>query len=620
MMLFLKLLFIFVSLCGITVFFHDRFGINPAFLPLFSVCSVTTVVFIGGLLGLLFPTVCTVYALGIALLIWEITRTAKNKYSPKEIITAPGIIAFAVLSVFFILRTRGMSVLHVDNFSHWAVIIKELCMTDAFPVEGSAVSFLNYTPGSACLLYFVCRVIGFTEGTALMAQGILISAALSTLFVKVKLRDIVPCLSIFAVCVTALVLPQLLSASLSIYNLLVDSLISYIAAAGGVIVYAYRHDLKKCAITLLPVITVLSLTKSSAKLFSALICLMFVFYLVKYFIKDKNFKKAKNYLLLIGLASLIIAIFVLPAAYDGYIVHNFPRNVNKFPSDIGGIVSTFKDRSPEYLKDIYTKILSELRNSESDSALSIKMVLITEIVSLAVLILSCVLRKKPSFIVSVFTTANLVGLFYLAELFVLYGYIFPEEEATILASFYRYLDTGVILVILPLLTASIYQLMLIGKAYDKKAVKVILTIIVATVGIISLFAVKDNLPLLSEPYRDEETFARKTAREEYNVFLSSVESKLPRGSRICIYTTGYDFLLATLPSYAFNTRHYMIFYSYMLGNEELASLRISYPDYFVIHSGEESFRQAMTSRGYTFIGGISDVYALDKEAMTLTAK
>ena len=605
-------LFVVVSvLCGIMLFIHDKVRINPAFLPILTVSLSTLITYTGGLLGALSYFAITVYILGITAWVYEIVRIVRRKYSPKEFLLSPGIWAFALFSLYFIIRMRGMLVLHVDNFSHWATIIKEMCLTDSFPIESTAVIFRNYAPGSAMFVYFVCKAVTFTEGHALMAQGIAISSALAVIFCKVRFRNVVALVSLTAVSILTVSIPELLSSSLNIYNFLVDGLMAYIIAAGGIIVYFYRRNVNKCMLTLVPVIGMLTIIKNSARIFAALITV----YAVIVFVKEIFHKK--NYQALSGIVFLIVVQVLFPMLYNWYSARVFPEHTDKFSSDIGGLLSSFTQKDPMYLRQILSKMMTQLTDF---SSVSVRVIVAAEIVAVAVLAIMLILRKPHRLILRALICANLTGIFYIAELFILYGFIFEESEANNLASFYRYFATAATLITLVLFVAAIYQLKGAAIDYDsKKIVPALLSTLMLASSILPLYTAKDNVIQLIRPYYRKETAARLEEREYFHEFFSYVSEIVPANSYVLVYTENKNFFESSLPMYELLTYHYVMIRPANFADTEKAKEMFEIRQYITVDGDHTKFKENMRSLGYSVIGEDSAVYKISADTMTLTA-
>lgn len=604
----LNLFLVAAVLCGIMLFLHDKAHIDPSFLPLLSVSLITLSVYFGGLLGCLASVTVLVYLFGLAAAFYEGIRILRRKYSPNDFFASPAVWLFAVFCIYFIVRMKGMQVLHVDNFSHWAVIIKEMCLTDAFPVEGTAVTFRNYIPGSASFIYFVCKAVAFSEGHALMAQGIITSAALATLFCRVKFRNIAYILSLLSVSVLAVSVLELLSASLGIYNFLVDDLLAYVTIAAGIVIYAYRRDFKKCLMVLIPVMGMLVIIKSSARIFAALVTILVIIVFFKEIFSLKKF---------VGLGSLVAVQFLLPTVYNRYIEHTFPNHTDKFSSDMGSLFSSFVSKDPAYLKNIASKMMAEITDFSSTS---VRLILVAELFALVACVISLMLKKKPRMALSALICANLTLIFYVGELFVLYGFIFNEYEAEMLASFYRYFATGTILVVLTLFPASIYQLQYIaGEHHGKQIIPIAASVVALVFSFAPLYAVRESAVQLIDPHCRQSTAIRQQERDRFNSFYSAVSPHVPADSSVFVYTENTSFFAASLPVYGLMTSHYGMMYPTDFEDMEAVKERLGKREYIVVDGNLGLFREKICSVEYTLVGGDAAVYQIDADAKTLTA-
>ncbi len=600
----LGLLLVATVIGGIMLFIHDKLHINPAFLPIVSVSLITLAVYLGGLVGWLLPMTVLLYAAGLVAAVYELTRILRHKYSPVECISSPGIWMFVLFCLFFILRTKGLQVLHVDNFSHWATIIKEMCLTDGFPIEKTAISFRNYTPGSASFMYFVCKAVTFTEGNALMAQGLITSSAFATLFCSVKPRNAVTWISLTGACAVAVCCLELQSSSLSIFNFLVDDLLAFVAVACGVIVYAYRRDIQKCMVALIPVLSMLVIIKSSARIFAALITVMVLLVFRKVIFRGKH---------LVYPALLIGAQYAFPTFYNWYASATFPQHTDKFSSDVGSLFSVFVSRDPAYLKAIASDMISQLTDLDS---LSVKLILFGEIFAVVVLLICLLLKKHPHILLPAFVCANLTFLFYIAELFVLYGFIFDESEATVLASFYRYFGTVTIMLVMVLFPASIYQLSRLG---EKNRQGVVLSVIMLSFVLATGFVSRDNVVQLFQPHLRRQTDARNQERNYYNAFYAGARPYIPRDSNVLVYTENTSFFAGSLPGYELMTVRYAMLYPRDFEDRQTAQKKIGQRNYIVLDGDFADFEQQISQINYTLVGGESVVYQVDSSQRKLIA-
>jgi len=579
----------FLSLLGVFLLFYSLLKVESAFLPLLTVSTVTILTYIGGLFGILSETVFVLYVAGFAALIYAIVLMLRKKLDPMPVLKSPATWMFALLCVYFVVRMRGMQSIHVDNFSHWATIIKEMCLTDAFPATGSAVTFRNYTPGSAVFIYYVCSAVGYTEGSALMAQGFILAAAVAAFFCKARVKAPITFMSLTAASAVCISIPELLSGSLHYYNFLVDGLIAYITVAAGIIVYYYRNDVKRCIAVLTPVISMLTIIKTSARFFALFITvLVFILFARKIFRKE-SFENRFAYKALAGIGALIAAQLLVPSLWNAYISNAFPEVAledNKFPTTFGGLMSTFVSKDKEFLKGIVSDMTEKLTDL-TDPVIMI--LLLSEIFAVCVILITLIMRKNPGVALVSFVAANLTFILYIGELFVLYGFIFPEWESEILAAFYRYLSTGVVIAVSILLLGGIYR---ISQIEGKLSRPVLSAAVLAVMLIFCVDVMGEQTVQIINPTHRPEVETRISERARYSGLYSKVASVVPRGSSVIVCSDDTSYFASVLPGFELCTASYSFVYPYDYDTPEYTKKRISGVDYVVVLDKADAFYDA----------------------------
>lgn len=70
-------------------------------------------------------------------------------------------LCFLLGSLPFILLLTQEHLQHYDNFTHWAIIVKVLLTTNAFPTTANhLIEFSNYPIGTSSLIYYFARFWG----------------------------------------------------------------------------------------------------------------------------------------------------------------------------------------------------------------------------------------------------------------------------------------------------------------------------------------------------------------------------------------------------------------------------------------------------------------------------
>lgn len=64
------------------------------------------------------------------------------------------------LVVYAVFLLHGCVLTYNDDFSHWGLIVRTMLVEDGFPAAGDPlITFTSYPPGTACLIYYVCRMV-----------------------------------------------------------------------------------------------------------------------------------------------------------------------------------------------------------------------------------------------------------------------------------------------------------------------------------------------------------------------------------------------------------------------------------------------------------------------------
>ena len=216
-----------------------RFGrVKEWFVPLVCMTGIGLTLFWGALSGAAALTADLVLAGGLAGGAVFLLFCIRGKiHLPKWNLCRCGFLlgtaAFGILSL-------NLELLHYDNFSHWAVIVKYLLSADRLPGADTAiVAFRDYPPGSSLFIYYVCRFAGHSRGMMLLAQNSMIFACFYAVFgiVKETRRFL-----LYAVLGMGCSVLSYLNITIRINNLLVDFLLPLLAMASAAVSYRCREE------------------------------------------------------------------------------------------------------------------------------------------------------------------------------------------------------------------------------------------------------------------------------------------------------------------------------------------------------------------------------------------
>lgn len=222
--------------------------------------GIGSLMFLAGLLSFMAEMTWLIFGAGLCLMALSIRR----KESIRPILT-PGLLFFVVAAGFFAYLLYGSKFTHYDNFSHWGLAVKALCMKGYFPdFTNTHIAFQSYPLGSACFIYYVCKVVGISqEWLQTWAQAFLMTGMTIGLFAFAKKRT-----HILMAAVGAIVL---LCSNTNFIDLLVDTLLPLTAVSAMCFCIYYKRDIFSYIRYVIPYTVFLVSIKNSGMLFAAFV-------------------------------------------------------------------------------------------------------------------------------------------------------------------------------------------------------------------------------------------------------------------------------------------------------------------------------------------------------------
>lgn len=171
-----------ISFVGYMQFVRKILALRWEFIPVFVFSSIACIVYFAGLAGQLFIGSIIVMILGLFLFRDTLVRAVRRGTKPNVLFS---LFQFSFLggTFIFLLILFQSQLTHYDNFSHWAIVLKQMLSTNAFPTPGSnLIDFKNYPLGTSSFIYYVCRFMGHSQSVMLLAQGLLIFSCFYAMF------------------------------------------------------------------------------------------------------------------------------------------------------------------------------------------------------------------------------------------------------------------------------------------------------------------------------------------------------------------------------------------------------------------------------------------------------
>lgn len=159
------------------------------FLPSLTIAIQVTILFFAGILNLLYEFSLILYITGLVSLFINFINDKRMKFL-KDYINDGYIISVIIMIVMGFVFKGELFYIY-DDFSHWALVVKNMLLFNRFPnFENYVIEYQSYPLGSSCFVYYFSRMIGESESIQMLGQLYMIVTASLPLFSFVKKRSV----------------------------------------------------------------------------------------------------------------------------------------------------------------------------------------------------------------------------------------------------------------------------------------------------------------------------------------------------------------------------------------------------------------------------------------------
>ena len=278
-----------ISILGLSLLAANIKAVRPSESPLISLSAAIILLYSFAIFGLLDFGAYFVLALGLAAYPLTLIYQRKNIKAFLKRLAGPGFAVFAALAVALYFICRPIVTGAWDEYSHWALIVRNMLMTGGLPRSGGAVLYITYPPATPLFQYMFMKAASCPEGMMYYAQSVLIAAALAAMLKGQSYRKPLTLLLSFVLPVLAVVKFSVHN----IFNIFPDYLMAVMAAAAFVMYYKSERRISD-ALKLLPVMFMLSLVRTNAIMFAVFA----LFSMGAVLASERSFKKKFMHILL----------------------------------------------------------------------------------------------------------------------------------------------------------------------------------------------------------------------------------------------------------------------------------------------------------------------------------
>lgn len=372
--------------------------------------GIGSAMFLAGILNILKLAVFLIWSIGGVLFI----RIAIKRRRINNYFTVGTVALFAFFCGAFVLL-YGTKLINYDNFSHWAVVAKELLLNNRFPnFQDSHIMFQSYPPGSAAYIYYICKITGiYSEWMMMYAQATMILGNLAVLYVFVRKRF----WNIFLATITIVFV---LCSNVRLTDIYVDTLLMSVAAGGLLFCMYYKNEMQKRYVYLIGALVNLVGIKNSGIFFVLIISV----YIVTFSLNIKE--DWKKLLIIIGapISSLIL--------WQSHVKIVFESGMStKHSMSAENLQNIWSEKTSETVIEIMRAFCEQVFSWRNGIFYLLFGILLIHFILKTIKQKSFMKQKDVLFIVGTYIA-------YMVSLFAMYLFSMPTEEAVRVAAFERY--------------------------------------------------------------------------------------------------------------------------------------------------------------------------------------
>ncbi|MBQ9032209.1 MAG: hypothetical protein IJ106_12260 [Parasporobacterium sp.] len=497
-----RLLAFAVSSLGSWELLRRKTRVHLYFLPSLTVAIQVTVLFLAGLLNLLPEMTVLLFAAGIAGFVYSVIRDRGIGFL-KQYLNV-GYLFLAFLAVVLLIFIQGKQFIHYDNFSHWALVVRQMFAADRYPNFADAIiEFKDYPLGSATYIYYFAKIVSGSESVQMYAQIYMMLTCFVPLFLFVKKNRAAAFLAVLAAANFILVY------NISVTNLLVDTLLPLQAMCSFVYAYCYGHRItQRREFWLLTFYLVQLLQIKNSGMFLAAFLILWLL---------ANIRKDRYRITRLWVMALPWVSVLLWKRHCSYVFADAGISKHAVSAEYYSIV--FSAKTPEEMRSI-SAALAKFSFTWPDVWMVFGFVML---VGILVFLFA---KKDRMTYVKVALISVIIYLIYQAGLLAMYLFSMPGNEASYLAEIERYTKTILIVIVY---LVMIMALRLISSEEIRTGPMIASTVLVAAALFGILYGSTGKIKLVVE-YSDnpEERNWIESAMEEYDVPYGASYLILPK--------------------------------------------------------------------------------------------
>lgn len=421
---------VILSLLGISMFVTQIKQIDASESPLLASCFIIMYVYLFSLVDFLAIGIYSIIIIGIISIPLSVVLQRKRLADYFKQFLNPGFILFVFLIIILYPICKPIVSGAWDEYSHWALIVKNILSTNSLPEAGGAVLYMSYPPAISLFQYLFMKLSSGSEGMMYYAQAILLASCFSALLKGQSFKK-----SFFIL--MAILIPLAVMIKFSVhntFNIFPDTLMAVIAISCFAMYYCsdrkYSDMLK-----ITPILFVLCLVRINAISFAGIIILL----IGTDQISRNGIKKIKTW---VQVMSLFLALII---SFGSWQMHLSAMNIKSvvtqiIPFDMPRLSLTVSS----FISAIFKTVLGNVNPLMTIFSYMTSTFAILIYILLLTISMQFILKEKKEVLknFNVMSIVLFIGwILYSFGLIYSYMYSFTEMEGVRVASFHRYMGT-----------------------------------------------------------------------------------------------------------------------------------------------------------------------------------
>lgn len=428
----LRISLLLLSLGGYSLMLQHKLRLYTKSSWLAACCLMVLCLNVAGYFGMLYPVAWAQFGVGLLLGAFYLRADyrAGKWHRPQFRLLYIWLLLYFMVFIGTLLHSH---LVHYDNYSYWATIVKYLFTQGTIPdASTTLIEFTSYPMGSSLFVYYATVIVGFGDNVMLIGQFLLIFACVYGMFAIMRDESNLLLMMVMFSVISAF---NHYNIAIRMNNLLVDFILPMMTLAGLAGLHRMQRDLRAISGYVFLVAAALALVKNSALFF---VVILFGYYVTRVFRYHQ--RTVSDVLHRVGVVLGTIVATLLPIVV--WTIHvKITFTASKHEVNLAAYSDIYGAKDASIIQQISDRFVAEITNVATLSTQGI--VLLQAVIIGVFLLVRFGMRKRTRLLRYLLLIDAIIAVYY-AGIYAMFLFSMPIEEALYLAGFERYASSIVI--------------------------------------------------------------------------------------------------------------------------------------------------------------------------------